>query len=129
MARMNAVCLILLLLPAVTASHRKKSEPQAADTKEAKITRALSAAPATVSKDAKVIDHDSNGAETVLREGGCNGEVVRSDTDAEGSKSRVQNQGQGVRPAGDVPVFIAGWARPDRRQAVVDLPDRPDEIG
>jgi len=69
MARMNPAYLVLLLLPAVIASHRKNSEAQTSETKEAKIARALSAAPANVSKDAKVIDRDNNGAETVLREG------------------------------------------------------------
>ncbi len=42
---------------------------QNAETKEGKIKRALSAAPASVAKSAKVVDVDANGNMVVLREG------------------------------------------------------------
>src|ERR1700687_2687228 len=44
-------------------------QAQAADTKEAKIKRALAAAPADIAKAAKVVDMDDKGNMTVLREG------------------------------------------------------------
>jgi len=69
MVRMKTACLVVLLLPAVAASGRKNIDQKNSETKEAKIARALSAAPEKVSRDARVIDRDDNGAETVLREG------------------------------------------------------------
>jgi len=42
---------------------------QAADTKEAKIKRALAAAPPEIAKAAKVVEMDDHGKMTVLREG------------------------------------------------------------
>ena len=68
MARMKTACLVVLLLPTVAASDRN-SEQKAPETKEAKIARAISAAPENVAKNAKIVDRDDNGAETVLREG------------------------------------------------------------
>ena len=55
-------CFALIVVPMTIAQSRS-------ETKEAKIARALSAAPENVSKNAKVIDRDDNGAETVLQEG------------------------------------------------------------
>jgi hypothetical protein len=43
---------------------------QVAESKQTKIARALSAAPASIAKGAKIVDRDENGKETVLREGG-----------------------------------------------------------
>jgi hypothetical protein len=48
---------------------KAKAESSKDETKEVKIARALSAAPASVSDRAKVIDRDQDGAQTVLREG------------------------------------------------------------
>jgi hypothetical protein len=62
-AKKAAISALLISLTAF-AQETGKSE-----SKEAKIARALSAAPESVSKDAKVVDRDENGAETVLREG------------------------------------------------------------
>ncbi len=54
----------LTFLLCVSLAHAQQSE-----TKEAKIKRALSAAPANIAKDAKVVDIDEKGQLTVLREG------------------------------------------------------------
>ena len=54
--------LLAALLLAVLPGH-------AAETKEAKIRRALSAAPANIAKDAKVMDMDEQGNMTLLRDG------------------------------------------------------------
>ena len=59
--------ILVVWLASWPASAQQKEEK--GETKEAKIARALSAAPANVSEGAKVIDRDENGAETVLREG------------------------------------------------------------
>jgi hypothetical protein len=56
-----------LIAMAVTAQ-QKTTNPKA-ETKEAKIARALSAGPPNIAKAAKVVDRDENGQETVLREG------------------------------------------------------------
>ena len=69
MVRIRTAYVVLLLLPAMAASDRNETEQKNTETKEAKIARALSAAPENVSKGAKIIDRDENGAETVLREG------------------------------------------------------------
>ena len=50
-------------------SGQEKGGEAKSETKEVKIARALSAAPENISKDAKVVDRDDNGAQTVLREG------------------------------------------------------------
>jgi len=60
--------LVIYLASMLTSAQQKNAETKT-ETKEAKIARALSAAPANVSEGAKVIDRDDNGAETVLREG------------------------------------------------------------
>jgi hypothetical protein len=63
-------CLSLTAL--VAAQHKppkEKPDLYKSETKEAKIARALSAAPANVSDNARVVDHDESGAEIVLREG------------------------------------------------------------
>lgn len=39
------------------------------DTNEAKIARALASAPAEIAKEARIVDQDEHGTETVLREG------------------------------------------------------------
>jgi len=57
-AKKAAISALLISLTAF-AQETGKSE-----SKEAKIARALSAAPESVSKDAKVVDRDENGAET-----------------------------------------------------------------
>ena len=48
---------------------KQKPETFKSETKEAKITRAVSAAPSSVSDGARIVDRDENGAETLLREG------------------------------------------------------------
>jgi hypothetical protein len=56
---------ILLLVLMITASAQQPKP----DSKQAKIARALSAAPARIAQSAKVVDRDENGKEIVLREG------------------------------------------------------------
>jgi len=48
---------------------KQKADASKSDAREAKIARALSAAPANIAEGARVVDRDENGAETVLREG------------------------------------------------------------
>src|ERR1700751_616189 len=48
---------------------KQKPDLYKSETKEAKIARAISAAPPSVSDAARIVDHDENGAEIVLREG------------------------------------------------------------
>jgi hypothetical protein len=62
------VLLLALLAANVCEAQRKASKPTA-NTKEAKIARALSAAPANIATGAKVVDRDADGKETTLREG------------------------------------------------------------
>lgn len=52
----------------VLVAQQKITRPKV-ESKEARIARALSAAPAEVAKSAKVVDRDEKGNETVLREG------------------------------------------------------------
>ena len=69
---MNRIVLSGLFVVGLTAivvtAQQKTSKPKA-ETKEAKIARALSAGPTNIAKAAKVVDRDENGSETVLREG------------------------------------------------------------
>ncbi len=58
--------LVSCLTPMVVTAQQKAAKPKA-ETREARIARALSAAPANIAKAAKVVDE--NGKETVLREG------------------------------------------------------------
>jgi hypothetical protein len=60
----SRLSLVLLCLFAVSSAFAASPE-----TKETKIKRALSAAPATVANSAKVVDMDEKGNMTVLREG------------------------------------------------------------
>jgi len=60
---------LLLCLTSIASSAQQKAEDSKAETKAAKIARALAAAPPDVAKAAKVVDRDENGTETVLREG------------------------------------------------------------
>ena len=46
-----------------------KSSTASSQANQAKIARALSAAPPNIAKDARVVDHDSGGKETNLRDG------------------------------------------------------------
>jgi hypothetical protein len=62
----SIACVVLTFFATVAASEQKDQQPE---TKETKIARALAAAPANIAKDAKVVDRDDNGAETLLREG------------------------------------------------------------
>jgi hypothetical protein len=53
-----------------TALDGQEKAPQLKpETREDKIVRALSAAPANIAKSAKVVDRDADGKETTLREG------------------------------------------------------------
>lgn len=54
----------VVALLCVSLAHARESE-----TKQAKIRRALSAAPLNIAKDAKVVDMDENGKPMVLRDG------------------------------------------------------------
>ena len=67
-ARILMVAWIAVQMSGPVAGQKKDADARS-ETKEAKIARALSAAPENISKDAKVIDRDENGAQTVLREG------------------------------------------------------------
>lgn len=60
--------LVVGFMMVVFTAQRKPGKLKA-ETKEAKIARAMSAGPTNIAKDAKVIDRDENGNETVLREG------------------------------------------------------------
>lgn len=60
----SLVVSLLVLIPAVAQQPASK-----ANSNQTKISRALAAGPANVTKDAKVVDIDKNGKETVLREG------------------------------------------------------------
>lgn len=68
MNRMISRLFVLGIAVMVVAAQQKPAKPKA-ETKKAKIARALSAAPANIAKEAKVVDRDENGKETVLREG------------------------------------------------------------
>ena len=64
------VCLALQIARSQQKPAKQKEGNSAkADVNEAKIARALSAAPSSVSDGARIVDRDENGAETVLREG------------------------------------------------------------
>lgn len=65
---LNAALLIACLLT-VAATNKQKDGKQKPETKQTKISRALSAGPATIARAAKVVDRDEKGNETVLREG------------------------------------------------------------
>ncbi len=69
MNRIAATTLLVASLISMPAIAQKKAVDATPETKEAKIARAVSAAPANVSNDARIVDRDDNGAETVLREG------------------------------------------------------------
>ena len=69
---MNRVAISGLLVVGLTSgvvTAQQKAAKPTAETKEAKIARALSAGPANIVKAAKVVDRDESGKETVLREG------------------------------------------------------------
>ena len=69
------MALVLLLIIGVKLVSRAESKPshetsaQAGDTRQGKITRAMSAGPNNVSMSAKIIDTDAQGQMVVLREG------------------------------------------------------------
>ena len=69
MNRIATSALLVTLLTSLQAIAQKTAAEAKTETKEAKIARALAAAPTNISEGAKVIDRDDNGAETVLREG------------------------------------------------------------
>jgi len=69
MKRIAIPALALALTTASILMAQLKTPRPKADSKQAKISRALSAAPAEVAKSAKVVDRDEKGNETVLREG------------------------------------------------------------
>lgn len=67
MYRVMITAFSVLLLLAIGA---RAGEPaKTAESKEDKIARALSAAPASIAEQAKVVDRDEQGAEIVLRDG------------------------------------------------------------
>jgi len=63
-----SIVLISCLLTTFAIAQQKNSKPKLAS-KEAKIARALSAAPPEVARAAKVVEQDEHGNETTLREG------------------------------------------------------------
>jgi len=68
MKRIVMAALVVCLASMAGIAQQTAAEPKA-ETKAAKIARALAAAPAEIAKAAKVVDRNENGAETVLREG------------------------------------------------------------
>ena len=66
--------LAVALQVVVSATARPPSAKPKSESKQAKISRALAAGPADITKNAKIIDLDERGNETVLREG--NGEFT-----------------------------------------------------
>jgi hypothetical protein len=69
MSRMVITGLLVVCVTSMAVAAQQDAAKPKAETKEVKIARALSAAPAEIAKDAKVVDRDDDGAETVLREG------------------------------------------------------------
>lgn len=69
MNRMVIAGLLVVCVTSMAVTAQEDAAKPKAETKEVKIARALSAAPAEIGKDAKVVDRDDDGAETVLREG------------------------------------------------------------
>ena len=63
-----SVLLLLYLTCLTVAGQQKPAKPQT-ETKGVRIARALSAAPASIAKSAKVVDKYADGKEIVLREG------------------------------------------------------------
>ncbi len=64
--RSRAFVILLVLL---TASRVVAAQSKQAESKEAKLKRALSAAPANIGSGAKIVDMDKKGDMTVLRDG------------------------------------------------------------
>jgi hypothetical protein len=64
MERVLSIGMALLLASMVAGAQQKKDE-----SRQSKIARALSAAPAHIAKAAKVVDRDENGNDVVLRQG------------------------------------------------------------
>jgi len=65
---MNRIVLLTSLVMTTSLLVRAQKADKT-NTNDAKIARAMSAAPATIAKDARIIDQDEQGTETVLREG------------------------------------------------------------
>ena len=63
-ARAVLGCMITLV-----GAGQHKSSTAASQVNQGKIARTLSAAPPNIAKDARVVDHDSAGKETILRDG------------------------------------------------------------
>ena len=61
--------LLMACLISIAASGQHKESKPKAESREAKIARALSAAPADIASAAKVVEQDENGHQTTLREG------------------------------------------------------------
>ena len=69
MGRIAISWLLVVCLTAVEVTAQTRAKKPKAETKEAKIARALSAGPPNIAKAAKVVDRDENGKEIELREG------------------------------------------------------------
>lgn len=67
MRRFAMTTLLILSVTCLTAQE-KKAAPKA-DTPATKIARAMTAAPPSIAKAARIVDQDTNGKQTVLREG------------------------------------------------------------
>lgn len=69
MNRMVISALFLVWIGATAVMAQRKTVKPTAESKEAKVARAISAAPANIAKAAKVVDLDDKRNEIVLREG------------------------------------------------------------
>jgi hypothetical protein len=69
MNRIAISALFLACLGATAVAAQPKTVKPRAESKEAKVARAISAAPTNIAKAAKVVDLDDKGNEIVLREG------------------------------------------------------------
>jgi hypothetical protein len=61
--------LLMACLISIAASGQRKESKPKAESREVKIARARSAAPADIASAAKVVEQDENGHQTTLREG------------------------------------------------------------
>jgi hypothetical protein len=63
------LCVALIISVMTCGISAAQSKEGKDETKEAKIARAMAAGPPEIAKDARIVDQDEHGTETVLREG------------------------------------------------------------
>lgn len=69
MVRIAIATAVMVGLASLTSTGQDRAAKPSSDMKQAKIARALSAAPPKIAKRAKVVDHDEAGNEVTLRDG------------------------------------------------------------